>query len=85
MLTPRFLAASVLALGLTAGPLFAQDTTRTDADVRFVQLDADRDGFLTKTEASQLAGLSERFDKFDADRDGKLDRVEFAALIAAMK
>jgi len=85
MLTPRFLAASVLALGITAGPLFAQGTTRTEADARFAQLDADRDGFLTRAEASQLAGLAQRFDRFDADRDGKLDRAEFAAVIASMK
>jgi Ca2+-binding EF-hand superfamily protein len=85
MLTPKFLAASVLALGITAGPAVGQDTTRADADTQFVQLDADRDGFVTRAEVSKLPGAAQRFDKFDANKDGKLDRAEFVALIAAMK
>ncbi len=85
MLTPRFLAASVIALGITAGPAVAQDTTRTDADTQFTQLDADRDGFVTKAEVTKLPGVAQRFEKFDLNKDGKLDRAEFAALIAAMK
>ena len=85
MMTPKFLAASVLALGITAGPAVGQDTTRTDADTQFTQLDVDRDGFVTRAEVSKVPGAAQRFDKFDANKDGKLDRAEFAALIAAMK
>ena len=85
MMTPRFLAASVIALGLGAVPAFGEDTTRNDADAQFTRLDADRDGFVTRADMSKMPELTRRFAKFDADRDGKLNRAEFAALIAAMK
>jgi hypothetical protein len=79
MLTPRFLAASVLALGLAAGPAVGQD------DTRFARFDDDRDGRLTRFEVARLPGLALKFEQFDADKDGKLDRAEFAAAIAALK
>jgi hypothetical protein len=84
-MTPRFLAASVIALGLGAVPAFGEDTTRNDADAQFTRLDADRDGFVTRADMSKMSELARRFAKFDANKDGKLDRAEFAALIAAMK
>ena len=85
MLTPKFLAASVIALGITAGPAAGQDTTRPDLDTQFAQLDADRDGYVTRAEVSKVPGAAQRFDKFDGNKDGKLDRAEFSALLAAMK
>jgi len=86
MLNPKFLAASVVALGLAGTPAsFAQDTTRTDADVQFQQLDRNQKGFLTRADVAGTPAIAQRFDKFDANRDGKLDRAEFAALIASMK
>ncbi len=85
MLTPKFLAASVIALGITAGPAVGQDATRIDADTQFTQLDGDHDGYVTRAEVAQLPGLAKAFEKFDTNRDGKLDRAEFAALVAAMK
>jgi Ca2+-binding EF-hand superfamily protein len=85
MMTPSFLAASVIALGLGAGPAFGQDATRSDAELQFTRLDADHDGFVTRADMSKVPELARRLAKFDADRDGKLNRAEFAALIAAMK
>ena len=84
MLTPSFRAASVLALGLGAGPAFVENWSRRDADARFAQLDADGDGFVTRADVSRVSGAAKRFGKFDANRDGKLDRPEFAALIATL-
>lgn len=85
MLDPRFLAASVVALGITGEPAVGQDATRQGADTQFQQLDGDSDGFVTRTEAAKMAGIADRFAKFDANRDGKLDRAEFAALVASMR
>jgi Ca2+-binding EF-hand superfamily protein len=85
MLNPKFLAASILALGIAAEPAVGQDSKRQAADTQFQQLDTDADGFITKAEAAKIPGASERFAKYDANKDGKLDRPEFAALLASMK
>jgi Ca2+-binding EF-hand superfamily protein len=85
MLTPKFLAASIVALGITAEPALGQDSTRQAADTQFQQLDGDSDGFVTRAEAAKMQGIAERFARFDANKDGKLDRAEFAALVASMK
>jgi EF hand len=49
------------------------------------QLDADRDGTISKAEAKKLKGLSEGFDAADKNKDGVLDSSEFAAAISDMK
>lgn len=85
MLNPKFLAASILALGLAEAPVFAQDSIRTDADTHFQQLDTDNKGYLTRSDVAGNPQLAQRFAKFDANKDGKLDRGEFASLIASMK
>jgi Ca2+-binding EF-hand superfamily protein len=85
MLNPKFLAASIVALGITGEPALGQDSMRQSADIQFQQLDGDADGFITRGEATKIPGVAERFAKFDANKDGKLDRGEFAALVASMK
>ncbi len=85
MLNPSFLAASIIALGITAEPALGQGSTRRSADREFQQLDVDGDGFITRAEATKIPGIAERFAKFNVNRDGKLDRSEFAALVASMK
>jgi len=83
-LNPKFLSATVLALGLNT-PVFAQDSVRADADIQFRQLDVDNKGYLTSADVSGNTQIMQRFAQYDANRDGKLDRSEFAALIASMK
>jgi Ca2+-binding EF-hand superfamily protein len=85
MLNPKFLAASIVALGINAEPALGHDSTRQTADTRFQSLDGDGDGFVTRAEAAKMQSIAERFARFDANRDGKLDRAEFAALVASMK
>jgi Ca2+-binding EF-hand superfamily protein len=85
MLTPKFIAASMIVFGL-AGPLaFAREETRQEADVQFEQLDRNGDGFLARDETATFVTIEARFERFDVNRDGRLDRCEFRALIASLK
>lgn len=44
----------------------------------FDQADRNKDGFVDKSEAGVIPGLSANFERADRSRDGKLDREEFA-------
>jgi len=85
MLTPKFVTASIVALGLAGAPAFAQDAMRADADAQFQSLDRSNKGYLTAADVSGQPTVAQRFAKFDANKDGKLDRGEFAALVASVK
>ena len=50
------------------------DPQRPDFD----KADRNRDGFVDKSEAGSVQGLSANFERVDRNRDGKLDREEFA-------
>lgn len=43
----------------------------------FERIDTDRDGYISRDEASKLRGLAEVFDRFDNDHDGMMSRAEF--------
>lgn len=43
----------------------------------FEQADRNRDGFVDKSEAGVVPGLSANFERADRNRDGKLDKAEF--------
>lgn len=44
----------------------------------FDQADRNKDGFVDKSEAGVIPGLSANFERADRSRDGRLDREEFA-------
>ena len=44
----------------------------------FERADRNRDGFVDKSEAAVVPGLSANFERADRSRDGKLDPQEFA-------
>lgn len=44
----------------------------------FEQADRNKDGFVDKSEAGVVPGLSANFERADRNRDGKLDTQEFA-------
>jgi EF hand len=44
----------------------------------FERTDRNKDGFVDKSEAGVIPGLSANFERADRSRDGKLDREEFA-------
>ena len=44
----------------------------------FERTDRNKDGFVDKSEAGVIPGLSANFERADRSRDGRLDREEFA-------
>lgn len=54
---------------------------------KFTLLDANKDGFIEREEATVSNILQARFDKYDTNHDGKLSVLEFAAIndLAAIK
>ena len=48
----------------------------------FTKLDADKDGMVSKKEASKNKSLTAKWDTLDTNKDGKLDQGEFAAFEA---
>ena len=49
----------------------------------FTKLDADKDGMVSKKEASKNKELTSKWDTLDTNKDGKLDQGEFAAFETA--
>lgn len=64
--------AVAISLAAGAAPLWALDN-----NAKFDQQDKNRDGYITRDEASQAKGYVRAFDEADANKDGKLDRSEF--------
>lgn len=50
-------------------------------EAKFMELDADGSGAISKAEAVKLKGLPERFQSADKNKDGKLDKAEFTAVV----
>jgi hypothetical protein len=48
----------------------------------FTKLDSDKDGMVSKKEASKNKDLTGKWDTLDTNKDGKLDQGEFAAFEA---
>jgi hypothetical protein len=86
-----FLGAIFIAL-ITALPLVvAQNATTTDEkpealaarqpitpdEPGFEDADRNKDGYLDKSEAGRIPGLSANFERADRNKDGKLDKAEF--------
>jgi hypothetical protein len=83
-------AQSAAPTGQTAAPTDqstapADQTAAPGADakkVTWADLDADKDGTLSKSEAAPLASLSQVFDEADSDANGKLTADEYKAYVA---
>lgn len=76
---------------LFAGQAYAGESKtskmeKSDSKIEFKTLDADRDGFISKSEADVTALVRDSFQKLDADQDGRLSRSELSQLdVAAQK
>ena len=72
------------ALSLAAPFAFAEQPASSptqappDAGAAFSQIDTDRDGVISKQEASSFSAVEIIFDDADANRDGALDADEFS-------
>jgi hypothetical protein len=62
--------------GYDAGPATGAEQHRHR---RFVDVDADRDGRLSRSEAQAMPFVARRFDVIDTDRDGYVSRAELRA------
>ena len=83
MLSPKFLAASIVAFGMTGDRAAADASQRAAGRTPFPQFDDARS--VTSAEAMQIAGAVERFAKFAASESGTLVRSELAALVATLR
>jgi Ca2+-binding EF-hand superfamily protein len=73
-----FLVAASLALAV--GSAYAEDKVGKDKnDPGFAALDKDKDGSISRMEASGNDELRKNFDKHDSNHDGKLSRAEYLA------
>src|ERR1700712_4989802 len=87
----KLFSAALVAASLTtatfAAPAFAEDgdaqakITKHVDDV-FARLDADKDGKISKAEASKGPRLSKNFDMVDADHDGFVTKAELGTAMA---
>jgi hypothetical protein len=61
-----------------------QDTSAASSGAKqgWADVDTDKDGAISKQEASSNAGLSQVFDQADADTDGKLTPEEYKAFVS---
>jgi len=69
--------------GTSAVPATPAQPAATAGKVTWSDLDADKDGKLTRTEAAPIDSLSQSFDAADADQDGALTTDEYKAYLAA--
>lgn len=60
----------------------APETGAEAKRITWSDLDADKDGKLTKTEAASVEALTQVFDDADADKDGALTPDEYKAFVA---
>ncbi len=79
--TPATPATSETA-AMPATPATPATPSSTNGKVTWSDLDGDKDGKLTKTEAAALDSLTQVFDQADADKDGALTPDEYKAYVA---
>jgi sporulation protein YlmC with PRC-barrel domain len=69
-------------MGASAGsapPVQGTQTQGTGATASFQQLDANRDGYITRSEASHDSTLMSHWRELDRNNDGRIDNSEFSA------
>lgn len=65
------ITAALLGLSLASTLAIAHDGGH-----RRTRLDADKDGYISRTEAAKAPRMLERFDQVDTDKDGRLSLAE---------
>lgn len=80
------MAALPLVVAQTHPKQVSQETMKPSAaagasqneEPSFAHVDRNKDGFVDKSEAGVVPGMSANFERADRNRDGKLDEAEFA-------
>lgn len=78
------LAQSSSAPAPSAQPAMPIAKPQRTFDRLFARLDKDRDGFISRDEATRSRWLKKQFDAIDTNQDGKLSKDEVRAYRAAM-
>ncbi|MDR6842674.1 hypothetical protein [Pseudoxanthomonas sacheonensis] len=74
-------AALILFSGIACAQQSISDEQKQAALERLQGADANKDGFIDKTEAeAKLPRVAKNFDKLDSNRDGRLSPEEFRAM-----
>jgi hypothetical protein len=74
----KLMLAGASALALVAGTAYAD---RPANDPGFNKLDANHDGYLSRTEAAKNPELRKNFKQADKNGDGKLSRTEYLTVM----
>lgn len=83
----KVISLAALAAAFAFGTAVAQTTPPTStspgadagtAGAEYTKMDKDKDGTLSKKEASKNKELTKQWDTLDVNKDGKLDEAEFA-------
>jgi hypothetical protein len=91
-MNPRSTLTLLVAIAwFSAGASFAADTAGqkkapakpAGGQTSFAALDDDRDGGISRTEASEKTQLLVDFDRIDLDRDDRLEPAEYASFYSA--
>jgi len=75
----KTLLIGVSSLALGTGAALAADKAKSDPG--FNKLDANNDGYLTRSEAAKNPYLAKRFKEADKNGDGKLSRTEYLTVM----
>lgn len=76
----KFIPLAALAATLACGATLADDKSMSGGTTgaEYTKMDKDKDGTLSKKEASKNKDLTSQWDTLDVNKDGKLDEAEFA-------
>ena len=75
----KFVLVGVSAFALGTGATLGADKAKSDPG--FNKLDANNDGYLSRTEAAKNPYLVKNFKRADKNGDGKLSRTEYLAVM----
>ena len=77
--------AAATETSTSTGTAAASDTSTAPAKKSWSDVDADKDGKLTKAEAGTVPALGQVFDRADGNADGALTADEYKAYVAHMQ
>jgi hypothetical protein len=80
--TPPDAPSTAPLLSAPAAPMSAKEFAAPPMSDSFAELDRDKDGAVTRSEAERNVQVAMAFKRLDESRDGRLDLAEYAQLRA---